>query len=103
MLWIFIFCLNIGKNISINLSSKQSQKLIDYAKQSGTDALKTASKRAIQKTTEATSDLIGDKTNYKITGTIQSKSIAPMQTEYTTENSLEVPQKYTYQRQKNYL
>ena len=37
---------NIGNNISKNLSSKYSQKLLDYAKQSVTNALKTASKRA---------------------------------------------------------
>ena len=37
------------------------QKLLNHAKQSVTDALKTASKRAIQKTTEATGDLIGNK------------------------------------------
>ena len=33
---------NIGKNISKNLSNKCSQKLVDHAKQSATDALKTA-------------------------------------------------------------
>ena len=43
---------NIGKSISKNLSSKHSQKLIDHAKLSATDALKTASKRGIQKTAE---------------------------------------------------
>ena len=48
----------IGKNISKNLSSKQSQKLFDYAKPSTTDTLKNASEKAIQKTVEATSDLI---------------------------------------------
>ena len=48
---------NIGKNISKNLSSKYSQKLLDHAKQSATDALKTGSKRAIQKTAEATGNL----------------------------------------------
>ena len=52
---------NIGKNISKNLSSKYSQRLLDYAKQSATDALKTTSKRVIQKTAEATDDLIGNK------------------------------------------
>ena len=36
------FAKNIVKNISKNLSSKYSQKLIDHAKQSATDALKTA-------------------------------------------------------------
>ena len=32
---------NIGKNINKNLSGKYSQKLLDHAKQSATDALKT--------------------------------------------------------------
>ena len=57
--------LSIAKNMSANatdvaknLSNKYSQKLIDTAKKSATDALKTASKRAIQKAAEATSDLI---------------------------------------------
>ena len=35
---------NIGKNISKNLSSRFNQKLLDHAKQSATDALKTFSK-----------------------------------------------------------
>ena len=39
---------NIGKIISKNLSSKNSQKLLDYAKQSAADSHKTSSKRAIQ-------------------------------------------------------
>ena len=52
---------NIGKNISKNLSGKYSQKLLDHAQQSATDAFKTASKRAIQKTAETTDDLIGNK------------------------------------------
>ena len=54
----------IGKNISKSLSSKYSQKRLDHAKQSATDTLKTASKRAIgkkNKTAEATSCLIGNK------------------------------------------
>ena len=38
---------NIGKNINKNLSGKYNQKLIDDAKQSATDAFKTASKRSI--------------------------------------------------------
>ena len=41
---------NIGKNMSKSLSGKYSQKLLDQAKQSATDALKTSSKRVIQKT-----------------------------------------------------
>ena len=51
----------IGKIIRKNIGSKYSQKRLDHAKQSATDALKTASKRAIQKTTEATRNLIGNK------------------------------------------
>ena len=38
---------NIGKNISKNLSGKYSQKLLEHAKKSATDALKTSSKRVI--------------------------------------------------------
>ena len=55
--------MNIGKN----LSNKYDQKLLDRAKKSTTDAIKTASKRPIQKTAEATGDLIGNKIADKIT------------------------------------
>ena len=50
-----------------NVSNKYSPKIIDTAKKSTTDALKTASKRAIQKTAEATGALIGNKIADKIT------------------------------------
>ena len=40
---------NIGKNISKCISGKYSQKPLDHAKQSAADALKTTSKRAIQR------------------------------------------------------
>ena len=53
--------LSFAKNIGKNLSNKYGQKIIDTAKKSTTDAIKTASKRAIQKTAEATDDLIGNK------------------------------------------
>ena len=49
-----------------SLSNKYSQKLLDSAKKSTTDAIKTGSKRAIQKTAEATDDLIGNKIADKI-------------------------------------
>ena len=49
---------NIGKSKSKNWSSKYSQKLLDHAKESTTDTLKTGSERAIQKTAEETGDLI---------------------------------------------
>ena len=41
--------------------------LLDHAKQSATDALKTALNRAIQKTAETAGDLIGNKIAEKIT------------------------------------
>ena len=49
----------MGKNIIKNLRMKYSQKLLDYAKQSATDALKTAWIRAIQK--NELNDKIADK------------------------------------------
>ena len=56
------FARNIGKNIGEYISkSLSSKKLLNYAKQSATDALKTASKGAIQKTAETMGDLIGNK------------------------------------------
>ena len=58
---------DIGKIISKNLSGKYTQKLLDHAKQSVTDALKTVSKRAIQRAAEATGDLVGNKIADKIT------------------------------------
>ena len=47
---------NIGKNKT--LSGKYSQKLLDHAKNSATDALKTTSKRIIQKTGERVLSLV---------------------------------------------
>ena len=38
---------NIGKIINKNLSSSYNHKILDHTKQSATDALKTASKRAV--------------------------------------------------------
>ena len=51
-------CLSFAKNMGKSLSSKYSQKLLDSAKKSTADAIKTAWKRAIQKTAKATGDLI---------------------------------------------
>ena len=53
--------LSFAKNIGTNISSSYSQKLVDSAKKSAIDAIKTASKRAIQKTADATGDLIRNK------------------------------------------
>ena len=56
-----------------NLSIKYGQKCLDSAKKSTADAVKTASKRAIQKT-EATGDLIGNKIADKITNVSKKSS-----------------------------
>ena len=53
------FARNIGTHaakVAKNMSNKYSQKLVDTAKKSATDAIKTTSKRAIQRTAEATAD-----------------------------------------------
>ena len=55
------------RNISKSLNGKYSQKRLNNAKQSGTDALKTCSRRIIQKTAEKTGDLIGNKIADRIT------------------------------------
>ena len=46
---------------------KYGKKLIDTATKTGMDAVKTASKRVVQKTEEATKDLMGNKIADKIT------------------------------------
>ena len=53
-----------------NLSNTYGQKRLNSAKKSTTDAIKTASKRAVQKIAEATGELIGN----KIADTIASVS-----------------------------
>ena len=57
-----------------SVSNKYRKKLVDTAKKSATDAIKTASKRSIQKTAEATGDLVGNNIADKITS-VSKKSI----------------------------
>ena len=66
--------LSFAENMGKSLSNKYSQKLLDGAKKSTTDVVKTASKRAIEKTVEATRDLIGNKITDKITRVSKKKS-----------------------------
>ena len=65
--------IQLNREMGKSLSNKYGQKLLDSAKKSTTDAIKTASKRAIQKTAEGTDDLIGNKIADKIT-TVPKKS-----------------------------
>ena len=59
--------LSFAKNMGKHLSNKYGTKFLDSAKKSTADAIKTASKRAIQKTAEAAGDLIGNKIADKMT------------------------------------
>ena len=65
--------LSFAKNIGKNLSNEYGRKLLDSAKKSTADAMKTASKRAIPKTAEAAGDLIGNKIAGKITSISKKK------------------------------
>ena len=55
-----------------SISNKYGKKLVDTATKSATDAIKTASKRAIQKTAEAAGDLVRNKTADKITSFLRN-------------------------------
>ena len=66
--------LSFAKNMVKSLSNKYGLKLLDTAKKSTTDAIKTAWKRTIQKTAEAIGDLISNNIVNKIT----SKSKKPV-------------------------
>ena len=63
-----------AKTMGKSSSNKCGQKRLDSAKKSTTDAIKAASKRAIQKTAEATGGLIGNKIAVKTTSVSKKKS-----------------------------
>ena len=62
------FC-HLLENLAINMENK----LMDTATKIGIDAAKTASRRVVQKTSEATRDLIGNKIADKINSVDKSK------------------------------
>ena len=77
-----------------SLSNKYGQKLLDSAKKSTTDAIKTASKRAIQKTAEATADLIVNKNADKITSVSKKKSTKELPNDETeVDIEIAIPKK----------
>ena len=83
----------IAKNTSKNLRGKCSQKPLDHAKQSATDAFKTAIKRAIEETVETTGDLICNKIANKITKvskTLQQNNSITIE-HVTNEHDKEIP------------
>ena len=79
-----------AKNIGKRLSNKYAQKLLDSAKKSTTDAIKTASKRAIQKTAEATGDLISNKIADKITSLSKKPAKELHNNDQTKEEDAEI-------------
>ena len=81
--------LSFAKNIRKSLSNNYSQKLLNSTKKFTTDAIITASKRAIQKTAETTDDLIGNKIENKITS-ISKKQFPNALQNNETEKDVEI-------------
>ena len=74
-----------------SMSDKYGKKLVDTATKSAADAIKTASKRAIQKTAEATGDLVGNRTADRMTS-VSKKSTKKLPT-IDEDAELTTPQK----------
>ena len=83
-IWIFTFAENLVKN----LSNKYGQNLHHSAEKPTTDPIKIAQKRAIQKTAEATGDLIGNKSTDKITS-VSKQSTKKLYNNDETEEDVE--------------
>ena len=85
--------LPFAKITGTHLSNKSGQNLLDSAKKPATDA-KTTPKRAIQKTGEATGDLIVNKIADKITSVSKKYSVQYEKLNNdTTNDETEVPKK----------
>ena len=92
--------LSFAKNIGRRLSNKYSQTHLDSAKNSATDAIKTASNRIIQKTAKETCDLISNKIADKITkvsktsknnlGAVKSEEDIPEERYLSQENRQQI-------------
>ena len=86
--------LSFAKNMGKNSSNKYGQKLLDNAKKSTTDAIKSASKRAIQKAEEGNGDLIGNKIADKITSVSKKKSTKELPNDETeVDIEIAIPKK----------
>ena len=92
--------LSFAKNIGKSLSNKYGQKLLNSSEKSTTDAIKTAWKRAIQKTAEATGDLIGNKIVVQITS-VSKRS--PMKLHSAELRSKELQNGEMEQKKKRYI
>ena len=78
--------LSFAKIMGKILSNKYGEKLLNSAKQSTIDAIKTASKRAIHKTAEATGDLIRNKVADKITSVSKKNSATELHSKELHDN-----------------
>ena len=76
-----------------NTKNKYSQKFFDSAKKSATDAIKTTSKKGIQKIAEATGDLILNNIADKSTNISKSRKEFRLNELYskTDDNEIEIP------------
>ena len=96
--------MSFARNMGKNLNNKYGQKILDSTKKPTTDAIKTVSKRAIQKTAEAIGDLIGNKIVNKITS-VSKKSSTELHSKKlendNTNNQIEVSKKDTYLQKKD--
>ena len=63
-----------GINAAKRFGDKYGQNLVDTAKKEGTNVAKTAGKKIVQKSAEATGDLIGNKIDDKSTSLEKSKN-----------------------------
>ena len=92
--------LSFAINMTKNVSNKYGQKLLDSAKISTTDLIQTGSKRAIQKTVEATGNFIGNKIGNKITSVSKKSPKELNSTELHTKelqnNEMKAPKKETH-------
>ena len=98
--------LSFAKNTGKTFSSEYGQKILDNAKKSTTDAIKTASKRAIQKPAETTGDLIGNKVADKMTSVSKKCSAELCSAELhsktnSANNETETPKKGANLQQKD--
>ena len=88
------FTKNIGTHetkVAKNISNKYNHKLLDSAKKSTTTAIKTVSKRDIQKTAKAIGDLIANKIADKIkTISKYPKNASKEWRSKTDENEIEI-------------
>ena len=91
-IWVKISPISVSKN----LSSKYSKKKFDHPKKSATDAFKTASKRAFQRITDGTSDLIDNEIAAAV-----AKSYAVPKSYDNNNNKIEVMPRL-FNKQKNF-